>query len=256
MKVTRIAYSKNLNQGKLVNLTEIASRLGALRTELWDRFGSVAGVGLHQRDLRDRWLAEKRQFDVPARLWKETLRDTIADIDAYREAAKVKVRKAIRCHTKDEAEQIRLYKLLKADKWLEDSFLRRMMRKYFKHGHTSVDNQIILDADCYTAFSYKGRAWIVVMSLERGKRIAIPLNTTHLPDGTLRLLIRGGRVEAHYTIEAEAKAPCGDATLGIDKGRTATVQNRLGLLNPGSSCNDSNGSALSTEYELPFFSNV
>jgi hypothetical protein len=35
--------------------------------------------------------------------------------------------------------------------------------------------------------------------------------------------------------------------------RTAEVKTRLGLLNPGSSCNDTNGFALSTECELPFF---
>lgn len=217
-KVTQIAYSKNLNQDKFDRLTEIANRLGDLRTELWDRYGSIAGVGLDQRDLRDQWVAEKRQFNLPARLWKETLRDTMADIALYREAAKVKVRRAIPAHTKDKAEQKRLYTLLKADHWLEDPFLRRMMRKYFKHGHTNVDNQIILDTGCYTAFEYGGKAWIDVMSLERGQRIAIPLNTTVKPDGTLRLILWDGKVEVHYTINAQVKTDCGDGIIGIDKG--------------------------------------
>lgn len=220
MKATRIAYSKNLNRSKLERLAEIAKRLGDLRTELWDRYGSVSGVGVEQRGLRDQWLAEKRQFDVPARLWKETLRDTMADIAMYREAAKVKVRRAIPAHTKDKAEQKRLYTLLKADRWLEDSFLRRMMRKYFKHGHTSVDSQIILDTGCYTAFEHGGKAWIDVMSLERGQRIAIPLNTNVRPDGTLRLILRDGKVEVHYTIDIETKADCGNGVVGIDKGYT------------------------------------
>jgi IS605 OrfB family transposase len=220
VKVTRIAYSKNLNQDKLDRLTEIASRLGTLRTELWDRFGSIAGVGVEQREMRDQWLADKRKFDVPARLWKETLRDTMADIVMYREAAKVKVRRAIPAHTKDKSEQKRLYTLLKADRWLEDGFLRRMMRKYFKHGHTSVDNQIILDTGCYTAFEFGGRAWVDVMSLERGQRIAIPLNTTVKPNGTLRLILRDGKVEVHYAIDLEIKSDCGDGVIGIDKGYT------------------------------------
>ena len=220
MKATRIAYGKAVNQKKMDRLGEIAARLGALRAELWDRFGSVAGVGIEQRELRDQWLTEERKFDVPARLWKETLRDTMADIALYREAAKVKVRRAIHCHTKDKAEQKRLYSLLKADRWLEDPFLRRMMRKYFKHGHTGVNNQIILDTGCYTAFEYNGKAWIDVMSLERGQRIAIPLNTNVKPDGTLRLILRNGKVEIHYTIAVEVKADCGAAILGIDKGYT------------------------------------
>ena len=220
MKVTRIAISKNLTESKFDRLEEIAKRLGRLRTELWDSYGSIAGVGLDPRELRDRWLEDRRPFDVPARLWKETLRDTMDDIILYREAAKVKVRKAIRCHTKDKNEQKRLYTLLKADRWLEDDYLRRMMRKYFKHGHTSVDNQILLDTGCYTAFEHVGKAFIDVMSLERGDRIAIPLNTNIQPTGTLRLILRGGLIEVHYAIDAKQGNPCGEATIGIDKGYT------------------------------------
>src|SRR5262245_13006029 len=88
-KVTRVAYSQQLNQGKLERLTELARRLGLIRSEVWSRFGSLAGLGIRDRDIRDGWLAQERQFNVPARLWKETLRDTMADITAYREAAKV-----------------------------------------------------------------------------------------------------------------------------------------------------------------------
>ena len=94
-KVTRIATSLNLNRGKLDQLREVASRLGNLRSEAWHRFGSIDGVNLTHRQIRDKWLAENRQFDVPARLWKETRRDTFDDICLYREAAKAKVRKAI-----------------------------------------------------------------------------------------------------------------------------------------------------------------
>lgn len=223
-KVTRIAYSKHLNQGKYERLAEIARRVGKIRAEVWRRYGSVQGVEMAHRQIRDQWLAEGREFDVPARLWKETLRDTFCDIVAYREASKVKVRKAIWKRTRDdEDERKQLYTLLKRDEWLDDSYLRRMMRKHYKHGHTEVDNQIVLDSDCYTAFERDGQAWIKVMSLEYRKRIAIPLNTSRLPSGTLRLILRGGRVEVHYAVEAEevcSARPAGEEIMGIDKGYT------------------------------------
>ena len=112
-KVTRIAYSHNLNAGKLEQLKEIALSLGKLRTEVWHRYGSISGVGLTSRQIRDQWLAEGRDFDLLAlaRLWKETLRDTFDDICMYREAAKVKVRKAIHKRTEDVSEQKRLFRL-------------------------------------------------------------------------------------------------------------------------------------------------
>jgi len=90
MKVTRILYSKRLNAGKYAALEEQARRLGRIRSEVWRRFGSIAGVGLRDRQVRDAWLREGRQFDVPANAWKETLRDAMADIKAQRESAKVK----------------------------------------------------------------------------------------------------------------------------------------------------------------------
>jgi hypothetical protein len=162
VKVTRVAYSKQLNQGKFDRLSELARRLGAIRSEVWNRFGSLAGLGVRDRDVRDVWLAQERQFDVPARLWKETLRDVMADIAAYREAAKVKVRKAIRSRTSREDERKRLYTLLKYNRWADDLYLRRLMRKHFKHGHSHVENQIVLDNCCYTTFEHNGQAWIDV----------------------------------------------------------------------------------------------
>jgi len=94
------------------------------------------------------------------------------------------------------------------------------MRKYYKHGKTRVDNQIILDTGCYTAFERNGQAWIKVMGLERGKRIAIPLNGNRLPKGTLRLILRNGHVEVHYTVSSDecCTKPSGYKEVGVDKG--------------------------------------
>jgi hypothetical protein len=58
MKVTRIAYSRHLNPGKLAALIEQARRLGRVRSQVWQRYGSVAGAGLRDRTVRDRWLLD------------------------------------------------------------------------------------------------------------------------------------------------------------------------------------------------------
>jgi len=222
-KVTRIAKSKNLTPSKYNRLQEIADRLGKLRAEIWQRYGSIKGTGLTHRQIRNQWLSEDRKFDVPARLWKETLRDTFSDIITYRKAAKVKVRRSIYQRAEDQEERRRLYTLLKYDTWMEDNYLRRMMRKHFQHGKTNVRNQIVLDTGCYTIFERNGVAWIDVISLKHGKRIAIPLNTNQLPFGTLRLILCEGQVEVHYAVDEEIVCntePCGNAIIGIDKGYT------------------------------------
>ena len=180
--VVRIAVSKNLNQGKLKQLTLLARLLGKVRTEVWDRFGSVTGVEVKSREVRDSWVASQRIFNVLSRLWKATLAGVFEDIKASREAAKVKVRKAIRRRTSDEKELFRLYSLLKYDLWRDDPYLSRMMRRYCQRGRTKVKNQIILDSGCYDwqLNEKTQQGWLSVMGLKKGKRVKIPLNN-HYP---------------------------------------------------------------------------
>ena len=128
MKATRIAYSKDLNRVKYAQLEEQARRLGVVRTEVWQRFGSVNGVALRDRAIRDQWLAEGRDFGVLANAWKETLRDAVDDIAACRFAAKVLARRAINRRTEDQEQLQRYYTLLKYDTWADEAIHRRLMR--------------------------------------------------------------------------------------------------------------------------------
>jgi hypothetical protein len=58
VKVTRIAISQDLNPGKYDALLEQARRLGRVRTEVWQRYGSIGGVRLRDRQIRDAWMAD------------------------------------------------------------------------------------------------------------------------------------------------------------------------------------------------------
>ena len=88
MKVTRIAYSRDLNGGKYGLLVGQVRRLGRVRSSVWDRYGSITGVGLSDRQIRDRWMADgtATSCGVLANAWKGTVRDAVADIRAHREA--------------------------------------------------------------------------------------------------------------------------------------------------------------------------
>ena len=221
MRVTRIVKSKNLNQGKYQQLEEQAKYLGKIRSSVWHCYGSINGVPIKSdRKIRDSWLKEKRQFKVSANAWKETLRDSFGDIKANRESAKEKVRKVIYKQVSNEKKRHELYKKLKSDDWTSNNYLRRLMRKHWKHGRNHTYHQIIVRSDNYTTFQRGGHAWLKIPSLQKGKRIAIPLNTTNEPSGTLRLILKDSSVEIHYTIEVEQTNTCGSATLGIDKGYT------------------------------------
>ena len=74
MKVTRIAFSGGVNGGKYGELVGQVRRLGRVRSLVWDRYGSITGVGLSDRQIRDRWMADgtATSFGVLANAWTET----------------------------------------------------------------------------------------------------------------------------------------------------------------------------------------
>ena len=225
-KVTRVLHSQGLNAAKYDRLARIAVLCGQVRADAWQRCRGVSTVLQSPYDIRDAWMAEGYAWHgLPARLGKATLADALGDIDAAREAAKVPVKKAIRHRTRgDSAERERLYSLLKQNRWDEDPFLHRQMRTQWRGGRSHVTNQIVADAGSYTTEVWHDRAWVYLQGLERGQRIAIPLKGTHLPSGTLRILLRDhGQVEVHYAVDETqvcSTRPCGEATVGVDKGYT------------------------------------
>jgi hypothetical protein len=66
---------------------------------------------------------------VPARLWKVTLDDVLADIKANRTAAKQAVIHNLYCRELDEADREAKLDLLRHDAWFGQPLLRRLMRR-------------------------------------------------------------------------------------------------------------------------------
>ena len=236
VKVTRVAHSRSLNAGKLAALTEQAERLGRVRAEVWQRYGSVAGARLSDRQVRDTWMAAGHtEFGVLATPWKETLRDAMGDIRASRDAAKVKVRRAVSHRTTNPVERKRLFTALKADEWAADSYLSRMMRKHWRRGHSHAVNQIVVRADNYRTFTLAGGGdvWLAIPGLLPRETVKIPLNTTVAPSGTLRVICRDGRAEVHYQVDGStlksSSRPCGTRSVGVDKGYTEVLTDSDGV---------------------------
>ncbi|MGW3728355.1 zinc ribbon domain-containing protein [Streptomyces sp. NPDC000851] len=169
-----------------------------------------------------------------ANAWKETVRDAVADIKAAREAAKVPVRQAIWRRISDKGERKRLFTALKRDQWVDDPYLSRLMRKYWTRGRNHTMNQIVVRSDQYRTYRLVegGNVWLAVPSLVRRKMVAIQLDTTVAPRGTLRLILREGRVEVHYAIDAadlkSSRRPCGTAKVGVDKGYSEVLTDSHG----------------------------
>src|ERR1700756_4042810 len=135
-----------------------------VRADLWRRYGALGNVGKRAADIRKEvtaagWYAG---LAVDGTIRAETTKDAVNDILTYKAAACAKVRQAIAKRTADEAERKRLYTLLKGDKWLEDRYLHRMMRKHFRHGVGHCDNQFIVRSDKHESRIANGQLVVTI----------------------------------------------------------------------------------------------
>ena len=232
---TRTYYSKKLDEQTYAELTLIAKKLGILREILWHQFSSNPKK-LNDRKIRDIWLREKENGtnlypkiidQLPARLWKETLRDTIGNINAYFEAGfKEIIKRLYRKYGKTEAKK--LAKTLKTD-YKSNNELHRMVRALIPKGYSKADNIICLDEDCYS-FKDDQTNIIQVTSLRPMKRLFIPLTTKNRPKGNFKIILKDGRCELRvnnkYQVAADIPKP--HKAIGVDKGYTEVFTDNTG----------------------------
>lgn len=222
MKVTRV-----LQADAPKSLRRICKAAGFLRADLWRRYGGLKNVGKSNNDIRKEIHAgqfyAKLQLDGTIRA--ATALYVIDDILMYKAAAKQKVRQAIFQRTGDGTERKRLFTLLKADRWLEDSYLRRMMRRHFEHGRSRVDSQFIVRSDKVSAVMVDNRLTITIKVAKRyGADIVLTTTSSgknvDLKGKNLRIILKDGFTEIHYATEKAEGRPHGDQELGVDKGYT------------------------------------
>jgi IS605 OrfB family transposase len=222
-----------LNAAKRAALLEQANRVGRIRSDVWREYGLKV---VDPDKVKSVWVAKQRvaSYGVLANPGKETLTDTLGNIKASRAASILPVKRAVWArYPKPSArsevvdvhaeERKRLFTLLLQGREVEDPWLHRQVREHFVHGVNRCFNQINVRSDNYTTrIGANGKAWVSIPGLTRGKLVRIPLSTSRIPTGNLRVIVPvNGPVEVHYAVLAEKPCrPCGTQTLGVDKGYT------------------------------------
>ena len=230
---TRTYYSKSLDNKTYSELKLIAKKLGILRKIIWHQFSSNPKK-LNDREIRDQWLNAKNNEtnfypkiidQIPARLWKETLRDTIGTINAYFEAGFKEVIKTLyKKHGKTKAKE--LTKFLKAD-YKSNNELHRLVRKLIPKGVSKADNIICLDEGCYTF----EQDILLVTGLRKRKMLSIPLTTKYRPKGNFKIILKEDnkcelRVNFKYPSKVQIEKP--HEAIGVDKGYTEVFTDSTG----------------------------
>lgn len=253
--VTRIAYSVGtINQ----SLIELASVLGKLRSELWNKYGSLQSWGINKNeiiknirnDVKLRKIYGAERFNLSSEIWERTVQALLDDIHATQEAAKVQIIRKIYEHFKPERTLIQKGKKLVCVDIPETSFRQeliiainsaysvwhqypiicRWVRQFYKRGHTWVNNQIVINA---TASSMKGKITKNSRSVTTYKiptfmdgqkcqwvEIKIHTGRTCPKAGRLRLIFNGEKFELHYPHTTQVNAIIKTDIIGLDKGFT------------------------------------
>ena len=230
---TRTYYSKSLDNKTYSELKLIAKKLGILRKIIWHQFSSNPKK-LNDREIRDQWLNAKNNEtnfypkiidQIPARLWKETLRDTIGTINAYFEAGFKEVIKTLyKKHGKTKAKE--LTKFLKAD-YKSNNELHRLVRKLIPKGVSKADNIICLDEGCYTF----EQDILLVTGLRKRKMLSIPLTTKYRPKGNFKIILKeDNRCELRVNFKYQTKVQTEKhyEAIGVDKGYTEVFTDSTG----------------------------
>lgn len=149
--VTRIGYCIG---GNVEKARIMAKRSGRLRSDIWNKYGSLQAWGIsHQKLYKDfQKTNPPSMYQLPQKQWQKTFERGINDIHACQEAAKTIVIRKIYRHFKPEKYQTgkespatsfrgELIKSLNTTEWRQYPLLHRWMRKAYRRGHSYVNNQ-------------------------------------------------------------------------------------------------------------------
>ena len=163
--------------------------------------------------------------------YKETLDDALGNIHATYESAKEKVEREIyRKFTGKHNQQYRLWLiyLLDSNKWQQVEWLKKKLRKYWKHGINRTFNQLIVRSEDYKIVKTNNgkTTCILIPCLFSQKLMAIPMkgNPVIPKNSRLRIILKGNIAEVHFAVnEKPNPKPCGKEELGADAGYTEVL---------------------------------
>ncbi|MDJ0575129.1 MAG: zinc ribbon domain-containing protein [Xenococcaceae cyanobacterium MO_234.B1] len=239
--ITWQAQGFNNETAELAKGIEIANRLGKLRQDIWNKYGSLQAWGYKS----DKLIKEFKQTNPPSlyqvayKPWERTFQSVIDDIHAVQEAAKsFVIRKIYRyfqpekiivkgktCFLEHTSFRKELVKSLNSTEFMQYPLIKRWVRQEYHRGHTWVKNQIVLDAsDCNITRSGS----IVTISLPgepKGKRSYERINLKFRcgrvkPTGRLRIIFEDDNVRLCYPKVVTKQENHNTSIVGIDKGYT------------------------------------
>ena len=220
----------------------MARRAGSLRSDIWNKYGSLQCWGIsHQKLYKEFQKTNPPQlYGLDYKQWQKTFERVIDDIHACIEAAKRAVIKKIYRTFKPEkvkggkiiehtSFRKELSQSLNSLQWMDYPLLHRWIRQAYHRGHTWVDNQICVGVGNGAIVKRVSRNVVsVTISGEKiGKRKYEKLTLLFkvgrsTPTGLFQIIFddKEGKVRLHYSKVVKRSKPKVQGSCGLDKGFT------------------------------------
>jgi len=223
--VTRqaIVGTIELNRWKSEELNTISARLGLLRSDIWNEYGSLKAWGVSEYSLDKILRSHNSKYQLPAKLWEATFHDVIGDIHLVQAACIEKVLKSLGLRYEKFTDKKSVAQhVLESREWMNHPKLCTLVRKFWYRGHTHVANQIVIkEYNCQT--DSNGVVWVQFNGLKKeGKKsnpLRIPTTLKAEITGQLRLIKRLGKWYIHYSTDVPvAPKKTEGLSIGVDRG--------------------------------------
>ncbi len=247
--VTRIGYCVG---GDVEKAREMARRAGGLRSDIWNKYGSLLCWGISHQKLYKEFQKTNppSKYKLDQKQWQKTFERVINDIHACQEAAKTAVIKKIYRTfkpLKDKKGKVldstsfrkELCQSLNSLHWMDYPLLHRWMRAAYHRGHTWVKNQICVGISNGAKVKRISRnvVSVTICGDRIGKRKYEKLTLLFkvgrsTPTGLFQIIFdeEKGKIRLHYPKIIKRQPATGQGQSGLDKGFTEAFTGSDGVV--------------------------
>ncbi|ACK69716.1 transposase IS605 OrfB [Gloeothece citriformis PCC 7424] len=237
--VTRIGYCIG---GDVEKARIMAKRAGRLRSDIWNKYGSLQAWGISHQELYKEFQKTNppSMYQLPQKQWQKTFERVINDIHACQEAASTIVIRKIYRHFKPEKDKTgkdihstsfrgELIKSLKTQEWMQYPLLHRWMRKAYHRGHTYVNNQICVGISNGAKVERVSRNVVKItisgdlIKPRQYEKLTLLFKVGRVtPKGLFQIIFDDvqNEVRLHFPHIVKIKPASGEGKCGLDKGYT------------------------------------
>lgn len=230
--ITAIAPIARKQDAQLEKARAVALRLGALRKDVWAKYGGFKAWGADSFALEREFKLTNppSMYKTDMKCWNRTFLQVIDDIKMTHAAIRTAVFPNIYRYIPKE-QQKDAFNKLKTTEFMTDNRLHRWVRNQSHRGGTNVNSHIVLTHNGGATFQREGRitkitfSGLPIANSNRYEKITLKFRTgvVNLKGYATIIFHDDGVCRLHYPVKKDILQNASTETVGVDKGYTEAL---------------------------------